>query len=144
MRDCLRIRAKNQPDEWTTFDTRAALGEALLRQEKYAEAETVLREGLAIYQKLAPDGWKTFNTRAMLGGSLLGQRKYAQAEPLLLDGYAGMKALQPKVQPHFAVHLTEALQRLVQLYDALEKPEQAAEWRKQLEAAKTPAPPKKP
>ena len=36
----------------------------------------------------------------------------------------------------FRQRLTEALERLVQLYDAWEKPDQAAEWRKRLEAAK--------
>jgi hypothetical protein len=53
LRDCLRIRAKNQPDEWTTFDTRAALGEALLRQEKYAEAEPLLVQGYEGVKKRA-------------------------------------------------------------------------------------------
>ena len=31
-------------------------------------------------------------------------------------------------------HLTEALERLVQLYDAWDKPDEAAKWRKELEA----------
>jgi hypothetical protein len=45
LRDCLNIREKNQPDEWTTFNTRSLLGEALLGQKKYAEAEPPLLEG---------------------------------------------------------------------------------------------------
>jgi hypothetical protein len=45
IRECLAIRAKAQPDSWTTFNTRSMLGGALLGQKKYAEAEPLLLEG---------------------------------------------------------------------------------------------------
>src|SRR5262249_42490967 len=45
LRECLAIRQRIQPDDWTTFDTRSLLGEALLGQKKYAEAEPLLLEG---------------------------------------------------------------------------------------------------
>jgi hypothetical protein len=69
----------------------------------------------------------------LLGGSLLGQKKYADAEPLLLAGYEGMKQREDKIPPVGKIRLTEALERLVQLYDATEQKEKAAEWRKKLE-----------
>ena len=68
----------------------------------------------------------------MLGGSLLGQKNYSGAEPLLLAGYEGMKAREAKIPPQGKVRLTEALERLVQLYDAWGKPDQAAVWRNKL------------
>ena len=78
----------------------------------------------------------TFNTQSLLGGSLLGQKNYAGAEPLLLAGYEGMKEREAKIPPQGKPRLTEALERLVQLYDAWGKPDEAAAWRKRLEEAK--------
>jgi tetratricopeptide (TPR) repeat protein len=45
LRECLTIRRKVQPDDWTTFDTESLLGQALLDQKKYAEAEPLLVSG---------------------------------------------------------------------------------------------------
>ncbi len=53
----------------------AQLGRSLLAQEKWTEAEPILRECLAIREKTQPDVWSTFNTKAMLGGALLGQKE---------------------------------------------------------------------
>jgi hypothetical protein len=68
-----------------------------------------------------------------LGGALLGQEKYAAAEPLLLAGYAGLREHAEQIPPPVRqLRLTEALERLVKLYEALEKGEDAARWRKEL------------
>jgi tetratricopeptide (TPR) repeat protein len=114
----------------------ALLGTNLLQQKKYSEAEKVLRECLAIREKSEPDAWTTFNSRSQLGGTLLGRKKYAEAEPLLLQGYEGMKRRQDKIPPEGKVRLFEAMERLVQLYDAWGKKDQADHWRKELEAAR--------
>jgi hypothetical protein len=45
LRDCLEIRTARQPDEWATFNTRSLLGDALLGQKKYTDAEPQLCEG---------------------------------------------------------------------------------------------------
>ena len=45
LRECLAIREKSQPDEWTTFNTRSLLGGSLLGQKKYAEAEPLIVSG---------------------------------------------------------------------------------------------------
>ena len=45
LRECLRIREQVQPDDWTTFDTMSMLGEALLDQNKLADAEPLLVSG---------------------------------------------------------------------------------------------------
>ena len=95
-----------------------------------------MRECLLIREKTEPDAWTTFHTQSLLGGSLLGQKHYAAAEPLLLSGYEGMKAREAKIPPAGNPRLSEALERLVQLYDAWGKPEQAAAWRKRLQEAK--------
>jgi serine/threonine protein kinase/Flp pilus assembly protein TadD len=115
----------------------AQLGLNLLAQKKYGEAQTVLRECLAIREKKQPDEWGTFNTKSMLGEALLGQKKYADAEPLLKDGYEGVKKREDKIpEPVRKLRLTEALERLVALYEATENKDEAAKWRKALEAVK--------
>src|SRR5262249_11878259 len=45
LRDALATAAKTQPDAWTTGRTQSLLGGALLGQQKYAEAEPLLRQG---------------------------------------------------------------------------------------------------
>src|SRR5262249_35314084 len=100
------------------------------------DAEAVLRQCLAIQQKQQPEAWTTFHSQALLGAALLGQKKYADAEPLLLGGYEGMKQRAAQMPPQGKVRLTEALQRLVQRYEAWDRPEQAARWRQELQALK--------
>ncbi len=115
----------------------AQLGFALLRQHKYAEAEPVLRECVALREKQAPDAWTTFSAKTLLGGALLAQKKYAEAEPLLVQGYEGLKRRQAQITPRVrTIRLAEAVERLVQLYDAVGRRDEAARWRKQLEAEK--------
>ena len=111
-------------------------GSALLAQNKPLEAELKLRECLAIRQKTHPDDWITYDTKTMLGAALLEQKNYAAAEKQLVSGYRGMKQREAKM-PLAArkARLTKALERLVKLYESWGKPDQAATWRTELEAA---------
>ena len=111
------------------------------RAERFAEAESLLRECLAIREKNLPDLWKTFNSKSMLGGALLGQKKYAEAEPLLLAGYQGMKRREATIPPEGKSRLPQAVERLVQFYEATNNPGEASRWRKRLDPSK---PPEKP
>jgi serine/threonine protein kinase/tetratricopeptide (TPR) repeat protein len=43
--DCLTHRAKLQPNDWTTYNTRSLLGGAMLGQKKYDQAEPLLLTG---------------------------------------------------------------------------------------------------
>jgi serine/threonine protein kinase/tetratricopeptide (TPR) repeat protein len=45
LRESLAIWVRKQPDAWTTFNTRAMLGRALLGQKKYVAAEPLLVQG---------------------------------------------------------------------------------------------------
>jgi tetratricopeptide (TPR) repeat protein len=45
LREGLAIRERIQPDSWTTFNAHLLLGESLLGQKKYAEAEALLLTG---------------------------------------------------------------------------------------------------
>jgi hypothetical protein len=68
----------------------------------------------------------------------LGQKKYPEAEPLLLGGYEGMKQREARISPPNQFRLTEALERLVQIYDATGMKEKADDWRKELAGRKKP------
>src|SRR5262249_34055431 len=86
----------------------AALGLNLLGQQKWADAEPVLRDCLALCEKQQPDAWTTFSVQSMLGGALLGQEKHAAAEPLLRKGYQGLKQRAARIPPRDKMRLTEA------------------------------------
>jgi tetratricopeptide (TPR) repeat protein len=104
----------------------------LLLADKFAEAEPLARECLRLREKLIPDKWSRFNAQSMLGGSLLGQKKYAEAEPLLLAGYEGMKQRERSIPAASQVRVKETLERLVELYEATNRPEKAAEWKQEI------------
>ena len=56
----------------------------------------------------------------LLGASLAGQKKYTDAEPLLLQSRQGLQQRQASLSPILNAprRITEALEHLVQLYDA--------------------------
>src|SRR5207253_493630 len=85
------VKAKNGPEVPAYAEGLVGLASNLLKQKKYADAEPVLREYLAILQKKAPELGETFHAQSLLGTALLGQKNYAAAEPLLVQGYQGMK-----------------------------------------------------
>ncbi|MCB9885664.1 MAG: serine/threonine protein kinase [Planctomycetes bacterium] len=111
---------------------RAQLGAALL-DDQPAEAESLLRECLAVRVQQAPDSWLRYNCASMLGGALVRQGKYAEAEPLLLEGYEKM---QPP--PELVSRKSNALLRVIELYDAWGKTAEAAKWRARSASAPSP------
>jgi len=110
------------------------LGLVLTLQDgaKLAEGEKALREALDIRERKTPDLWTTFLTRNLLGGCLAGRKEFEQAEPLLINGYEGMKQRESSIPAASKARVAEAGLRVVQLYEAWGKPEQAAEWREKL------------
>jgi eukaryotic-like serine/threonine-protein kinase len=114
-----------------------ALGSNRLQQKKWSEAEPVLRGALAFVETKQPDAWSTFHMQSMLGGALLGQRKHAEAEPLLLSGFTGMRERQAKIPVNDKPRLSEAVDRLIELYTATNKPDEVKKWK--AERARHPA-----
>lgn len=113
----------------------AMRGSALLAADEPAEAELKLRESLMIRQKIQPDDWTTFDAQSMLGAALLDQKKYAAAEHALLAGYEGMKQREASLPIKDRRRLTFVLRRLVRLYGAWGKPDEASKWRKEIQRA---------
>lgn len=113
----------------------AMQGSALLAANHAAEAELKLRESLMVRQKIQPDDWTTFDAQSMLGAALLDQKKYAAAEHALLAGYEGMKQREASLPIKDRRRLTLALRRLVRLYSAWGKSDEASKWSKKIQRA---------
>ncbi len=126
----LRVLGEVHPDTLNSWD---GLGRLQLREHKYTEAESTLRDVLKRYEKVMPESWERYNCQSMLGGSLEGQKKYAEAEPLLISGYGGVMQREAAIPLKDRRVLSEAGERIVQLYEDWEKPEKAAEWRNRLQ-----------
>ncbi len=110
----------------------------------FDRAEPVLREALEIFRNSPMDGdWEPAYAQSLLGKWYAAKGNYAEAEPLLLSGYKELTAdalNRPEVSAAGTpghLRLTQTLERLVQLYDAWGKKDEAAKWRKELEATKT-------
>jgi tetratricopeptide (TPR) repeat protein len=136
-RDNLEIQRKAMPYPEAPPVTLALalLGLNLLKQEKWVEAEKTLRECLELRRKHEAQLWSTYNVMSLVGASLAGQKKFKEAEPLLREGYQGMKEREASIPPQARVRLTEALQRLVKLYEDTDRRDRADEYRKQLPPA---------
>jgi serine/threonine protein kinase/tetratricopeptide (TPR) repeat protein len=123
------VREKAGAESARYADELAGLGRNLLHQSKYGDAEAVLRDCLAIREKRQPESWTTFHTMSLLGGALLGQRKYAEAEGFLVNGYEGMKGCAETIPEEVrAKLLAEALDRLIELSTALDRPDDVQKW----------------
>ena len=66
---------------------------------------------------------------------MLGLR-LADAEPLFLNNYEALRQPEARARPQADARLDEAVDQLIRLYDAWGKPDEAAKWRKELEARK--------
>ena len=115
----------------------------MFEQQKYAEAESPLRECVTTCEQNQPNHWIRFEATSLLGAALSGQKKFAEAEPLLISGFEGLQVLQADLPWDGKPRVADALARLVQFYDAWGKKEdKAGEWRKKLnEANAAPKPP---
>ena len=60
--------------------------------------------------------------------ALLGQKKYDAARPLLPEGYRGMKEREESIPAIGRPRLVEAVDRLIELYAATDKPGQVKKW----------------
>src|SRR5262249_9092938 len=99
-----------------------------------AAANPLISECLAIPETLPPQPGTTPNAMSLLAARLLLQKTSAAAEPLLVAGYDGLKADEQSIPPQCKANIPNAIQRLIDLYDATDKPNEAAKWRRELEA----------
>jgi len=125
-----RVLGPSHPD---TTAVMSLLGEVRLQQKEFDSAETLLREVRSGDEKTAAHTWRRYWSQSLLGASLAGRGKYAEAESLLVSGYRGMIERAATIPFEDRLASREAGRRIVQLYESWGKPDQAAEWRAQLQ-----------
>jgi len=127
--EAIAIFRKRMPDDHpqvvNTEGNHAAL---LLANGKAIEAETLAARVVELRSR---PGWvgnpaRLGSSKSVLGGALAAQKKFAEAEPLLLEGFKMIEG-DPKAVKR---RRDDALERLIQLYESLEKPDEAESWRK--------------
>jgi hypothetical protein len=114
----------------------------LYREGQYSEAEKLQRQAIDIYQKsLKPEHWMIQRSRSHLGACLGKLKRYPEAEEQLLTAYAGLKI--SRGEQHALTRKT--VSRLIELYEAWGKSDQAAPYRALLQSKeKTSTPSKNP
>ncbi|MEM7353276.1 MAG: serine/threonine-protein kinase [Acidobacteriota bacterium] len=112
--------------------SQTALGKILLMDGRRGEAEAVLRAALKAQVEGLPTGHRrTLLTQLFLGQCLADTGRFEEAEPLLVTALDGHReARGPEHE-----YTREAIAALVALYDAWNRPEDAARYRAQLAAA---------
>jgi tetratricopeptide (TPR) repeat protein len=143
----------------TTLRTSSTAAETILAQGRLADAAEQFRSSRAVQQRILPashpdigatrkglaealvalsrparlarfrvgnDLWHAADVRSLLGHALAKQGRFAEAEPLLTESYEEM-ATNPN--PSRRLGQRAALQRVVELYDAWQKPDVAQRWR---------------
>ena len=129
-RQLLNAQSQTLPaDSLSLAETQSRLGDCLLRQEKYTEAEQVLRDCLTTLERQRPGRSDTYQVRVLLGIARLGQEDYAEADLLLERSFKSLKERQVQNPTVLRQRWIEAAtQRVAKLYEALGQPDKAAEW----------------
>jgi serine/threonine-protein kinase len=100
-------------------------------QQQWARAEKLYRQAIPIYiQSQSPTHINTGIARIKLGRTLLRQHRYADAEA---ETHAGYDILSTQMDPKVS-WLVNARKDLVEEYDGLNEPEQAAKYRAEIAA----------
>ncbi|MGD2110312.1 MAG: serine/threonine-protein kinase [Phycisphaerae bacterium] len=103
------------------------IGALLVRKGDHTAAEAAFREATAISSdSLGSDHWRTGNVRSHLGECLTKLERYAEAEQELLEADRVLKAA---LRPSHRRTIRNA-DRLVALYEAWGRPENARKWRR--------------
>lgn len=110
-------------------DTMFGLGRNHLNMNNVEEAEKKLERALNIFKKSRGDEHqKTIEAYIALGSSLLAQKKYAQSENFFLEG---LEALSNKMGME-NTETQSTLEKLVDLYEKWEKPEEKEKYQNML------------
>jgi serine/threonine protein kinase len=127
LREILQIleRDLGETDE-DTVAAREVLGWALTEDGLAKEAQPLLTGCAELRRTTLPAGnWRRPQAESLLGRCLASLKQFDQAEPLLLASYNHLR-----IAPGCTVlQRLQALDRLIQLYEAWGKPQKAAQWR---------------
>ncbi|MCZ6690949.1 MAG: tetratricopeptide repeat protein [Planctomycetota bacterium] len=139
LQQTLENRRKDDPRGVRTLESMSVMGAVLRGRGSLEEAEQVGREAVEIAKEtLAPGNRRNGDFRSNYGATLTALKRYEEAERHLLEGYEGLRDViggHPRTR--------KALNRLIDLYTAWEKPEKAKEYRALLKKDPEDSAPKK-
>ncbi|MEP0547361.1 MAG: serine/threonine-protein kinase [Rhodothermales bacterium] len=119
-------------DHWYTGAARCNLGRLFHLRGEPEAAEAAYREGLAVLRGALPAGHQTIaHNEGRFGLLLLEQGRFAEAEPLLLASFEGIGTARGADHPD----TREAARRLIELYEAAGRPDDADRYRAELVVA---------
>jgi|GEM_PF-527752 len=124
----LEIHEKDAGNQAQLKSRLALLGTILVRSHATAEAEPLLREYLSLVDQADPMSWKDYDVMALLGETLLEKEEFQESEQLLLAGYEGMKRTASSAPLKSRERMLVVIQRIIELYTALEQPEDVDRW----------------
>jgi serine/threonine protein kinase/tetratricopeptide (TPR) repeat protein len=129
LRQALEESKRKDPQLAVSANAFGWLGQNLLLQQRYEEAEPVARQAVAT--RASEEGRHLYWV-SLLGAVLLGQQKYAEAEPLLLKGYNGLKQREATLAAPQRHTLIEAGERVVHFYEVTGQQDKARLWREKV------------
>jgi serine/threonine-protein kinase len=132
-REVLALRGRTLTDSHPMVPfAMSLLGRALGPLGRLEEAERWLRDSLAVRQRSLPAGhWLLASSRSTFGAHLVLAKRFAEAEPMLLDAERELTAALGDQAPIVA----DARRRIVDLYEAQNRPVDAEVWRARLPKA---------
>jgi serine/threonine protein kinase/tetratricopeptide (TPR) repeat protein len=126
-RSGLELRRKGLPARHAALgDSLAWLGKLMTDKGQPVSGEPLLREAVDVRAAgFATDDWRTAEARSLLGACLAAQQRFAEAEPLLVESYPILERKRGKAYRR----TRQALERIVRLYEAWGRPQDAARYR---------------
>jgi len=137
-RKVLALRGRSLSDAHPAVATAmSVLGRALGRMDSLAAGERWLRESWRLRKENLPEGhFLIASSQSILGAHLVLARRFLEAERNLLEGEAALVEARGESAPI----IQDARKRLVQLYEAWLKPDEAATWRSRLQVSASASP----
>ncbi len=118
-----RVLRPGHPD---VADSLHLLGEILIERDDLVGAEDRLRKALEMRENETPAvASRVAETRSVLGGYLTAAGRYVEAEPLLVESLPIIRKRWGEQQKH----TLKALDRIINLYEAWGKPDDATTYR---------------
>ncbi len=116
--------AKNGATNWGTATTKKDFAAVLISSDRSA-ARKLIDDSLMIFAR-RPNRWETAEAHSILGGILTAEGLYVDAEPLVVNGLERLL----KERGDESWRTRNALQRVIDLYEAWNKPKELERFRK--------------
>ncbi|HEY3756901.1 MAG TPA: serine/threonine-protein kinase [Opitutaceae bacterium] len=118
-----------------TWAAEAGLGSVLFAEKRYAESEASLRHVWSERVKSQPNDWATHAAASQLGEAIAAQGRFPEAESIELPAYRELAARAGQIPFRNRHEMADAGERIVRLYAAWRRPDEAESWRKRIAGA---------